>query len=461
MQDSAQHCHADCAQVLGIQRQLKKYQDELAAIGAGNALPAPQQGLKGKCTPGCDNETALRVKIQTLNKQAEQLKHKADPSYRMKTFKPIAAFKTGQQCPVGCNNIKQLEKRKTQLEQSIAQLQSQPIIEEPEDHPGALVPYQGGTSDDDGLGVVPAQKKPGFMSRLKTKVKGAASTVKRKFSRKPSSGSSGSENDYSQLPQSGGQLVPYNGGSSVDDDYSVTQNPYQNPRLPRNSYDPYGTNDEQDYSQGYGYNNQTGNYDSYGNQMSPYNGQTGGQGYGQGGYGYDPYGGGSSVTHEESGPMYPYGYPSQGGDIATSNTDGNNPGANAGAAAMAAFGSILGGLMQQPAAVAPAVPAQQPAAPAPQAQAVAPYGQSGVTQDVAPQDGDDYDALYGGNGGDYAPTGSGSSYGGTSSNYGSGSSYGSSSTGSSYGSTSGSYGSGSSYPSSSRSSASSYDDYGY
>ncbi|MBX3486674.1 MAG: hypothetical protein KF798_02070 [Candidatus Paracaedibacteraceae bacterium] len=464
MQDSGQSCHADCPQVLGIQRQLKKYQDELAAITAGNALPAPQKGLKGQCKQGCDNETALRIEVQDLNKQLDQLKHKADPNYRVKTYKPITAAKTGVTCPVGCNNIKQLEKRKAQLTQAIAQMKSghaQPIVTEPDDE-HALVPYTGGghTNDDDYSGPTieditdqPQKKKPGFLSHVKSKIKSGASTVRNKFRGKPSSSNANNQLVPYDDDDTSGALVPYDGD---DDDTSGALVPYDNDdqdqfdddafdkqlqtkRPSRGGYDPYGTDDDLNYNQGYGYNQNTGNYNPYGNQMVPY-GQS---------YGYNPYGG-SSTTHEESGPMYPY--PAMGGEIFHSDTD--NQGANAGASAMAAFGSVLAGLLQQPAA---------PAATAP-APAVQPAPQPVTPQSVAPQDDSDLDDLYGG-GGDYAPTtGSGSStYGSSSSSFGSGSysspsssSYGSSS----YGSGGSSYRSSSSYGSSSSSSGyNSYNDW--
>ncbi len=449
MQDSGQSCHADCPQVLGIQRQLKKYQGELAAITAGKAQPAPQKGLKGQCKQGCDNETALRIEVQDLNKQLDQLKHKADPNYRVKTYKPITAAKTGITCPVSCNNIKQLEKRKAQLTQAIAQMKSghaQPIVTEPDDE-HALVPYTGGghTDDDDYSGPTieditdqPQKKKPGFLSRVKSKIKSGASTVRNKFRGKPSSSNSNNQLvPYdSDDDDTGGALVPYDGDNQDQFDDDDFDKPVQTTRPSRGGYNPYGTDDDLDYSQGYGYNGNTGNYNPYGNQIVPY-GQS---------YGYNPYGG-SSTTHEESGPMYPY--PAMGGEIFHSDTD--NQGANAGASAMAAFGSVLAGLLQQPAAPAATAPAQQPAAqPAPAQQPVTP-------QSVAPQDDSDLDDLYGG-GGDYAPTsGSGSStYGSSSSSFGSGSYSNPSS--SSYGSSS--YGSGgSSYRSSSYGSSSSSSGY--
>ncbi|MBX3457775.1 MAG: sulfur globule family protein [Candidatus Paracaedibacteraceae bacterium] len=478
MQDSTQHCHGDCPQVLGIQRQLKKYQDELAAINAGNALPAPQQGLKGQCKPGCDNETALRIEIQNLNKKLDQLKHKADPSYRVKTYKPISAVKTGVTCPAGCNNLKQLEKRKSQLNQAITQMQSdhsRPIITEPDDDYNALVPYTGGNLDDDYSGPTnedvtdqpQKQKKPGFFSRVKSKITSGASSIRNKIRKNPSS--SGSNNQlvpYDNDDNTGGALVPYDddeldnnddntGGALVpydddglDDDYNQ---PLQSTSPSSGGYDPYGTDDDLDYSQGYGYNQNTGNYNAYnnpyGNQMAPY-GQN---------YGYNPYGS-SSTTHEESGPMYPYPY--TGGEIFRSDqTDNQANNANTAAAAMTAFGSILGGLLsQQPAAT---VPAQQPAAPPP---APAQQPQQVSPQTVVPQDDGDLDDLYGGSG-DYASTTGPSEYG--SSNYGSSSSsygsrsYSSPSTSSSYSSSSYSNPSSSSYGSSgasysSRNSSSSY-----
>ena len=397
IQDSAQHCHANCPQVLGIQRQLKKYEDELAAMHAGNALPAPQQGLKGQCKSGCDNETELRVEVQNLNKELDQLKKKADPNYRVKTYKPISAAKTGVMCPANCGNIKQLEKRKIQLEQAINQMRSghaQPIITEPDDDEFALQPYTG-TDTDDHTGPLtedvtdeqlPNNKKPVFISRLK----GAGSKV------------------YGEV-----RGLQSKDPVTIDNDWSQVTPPS------REGYNPYGTQDDLSYSQGYGYNQYTGNYYPYGS---------------------------SSITRTESGPVTPY---PQSGEVFRSD-DGDNASnnQNTAAAALGAFGAVIGGLLAQPQQPAAAAPAQPPAiapTPAPQ-QPVQP-------QSVVPQDDGDLNDLYGGSG-DYAPaTGAGSSsYGGSS--YSSGSSY-----GSGYGSSSSSYGSGSySSPSSPRygSSGSSY-----
>ena len=308
---------------------------------------------------------------------------------------------------------------------------AQPIVTEPDDE-HALVPYTGEYTDHDDSFIEDEadhhqQKKPGFLSRVKSKIKGGASAIRNKFKGKSSSGST---DHLDHDPDMDGALVPYDGDNQDQLDDDDFDKPLQTTRPSRGGYNPYGTSDDLNYSQGYGYNGNTGNYNPYGQS-----------------YGYNPYGG-SSTTHEESDPMYLY--PPMGGEVFHS--DGDNQGANAGAAAMAAFGSVLAGLLQQPAATAPAQPAQPAPAPAPQP--VTP-------QSVAPQDDGDLDDLYGGSG-DYAPTtgSSSSSYGSSSSSFGStyrspsSSSYGSSS----YGSRGSSYGSSSYGSSPSNSGYSSYGD---
>ena len=118
-------CPVGCKNIIQLENREAQLVAELAKVKTNSKTAAPSSAsLKGQCTPNCDNEVDLRTEIRQLNTQMEELKHQQDPSYRMKTFKAIdPSTKIGKQCPVGCNNIKRLEKRKTELETMIATLE--------------------------------------------------------------------------------------------------------------------------------------------------------------------------------------------------------------------------------------------------------------------------------------------------------------------------------------------------
>jgi hypothetical protein len=131
-------CPVGCNNIKLLETRKAQLETEITKVKANSNPNASQAGsVKGQCTPNCDNEVDLRTDIRQLNTQVEELKHQHDPSYRMKPFKDIdQSIKIGKQCPVGCNNIKRLEKRKTELETMIATLEktatSSPVEEETE-----------------------------------------------------------------------------------------------------------------------------------------------------------------------------------------------------------------------------------------------------------------------------------------------------------------------------------------
>ncbi|AIK97239.1 hypothetical protein [Candidatus Odyssella acanthamoebae] len=129
-------CPVGCNNIKLLETRKAQLETEIAKVKVnGNPTASQSASVKGQCTPNCDNEVDLRTDIRQLNTQVEELKHQHDPSYRMKTFKDIdQSIKIGKQCPVGCNNIKRLEKRKAELETMIATLEktatSSPVEEE-------------------------------------------------------------------------------------------------------------------------------------------------------------------------------------------------------------------------------------------------------------------------------------------------------------------------------------------
>ncbi|MBW8309897.1 MAG: hypothetical protein K0M45_09760 [Candidatus Paracaedibacteraceae bacterium] len=115
-------CPIGCKNITQLESREAQLVAELDKVKANSKTIAPKSAsVKGQCTPNCDNEVDLRTDIRQLNSQVEELKHQQNPSYRMKIFKDIdQSIKIGKQCPVACNNIKRLEKRKAELETMVA-----------------------------------------------------------------------------------------------------------------------------------------------------------------------------------------------------------------------------------------------------------------------------------------------------------------------------------------------------
>ena len=162
IQGSGQHCQADCAQVKGIQRQIEKYQTDLAKIKATPpqnqkttalvvhqgktthqehpSATSPTQShhdSQEQCPKNCKQEGMMLRQIVKYERDIETQKHRLDPHYKVRQIQDVDMSKYVTTCHVDCPHILDLRRQHSDLRTELDHLKDKQPTQS-----SAIVPHQ-------------------------------------------------------------------------------------------------------------------------------------------------------------------------------------------------------------------------------------------------------------------------------------------------------------------------------